>query len=387
MRIAVITPKPTPYRDPFWNAVAGQPGVELDVFYCTAVGEDRPWQVDWQMRFRAEVLPRRRWPGLDGWYDNPAVSDRLGATRYDAVVLGGYNHLTMLRAMRDCRRRSVPYLVMCESFLSLRRAWWRRILKTPLVRWAVRHAAGWLPTGRLAREYLLHYGAQADRICLVPNSPDLDALRREALELAPRRVELRRQFGWGDEPVVLFVGRLIRKKGVDVLIEALARLDAPTRLVVAGDGPERTNLECLAARRLGRSRAEFVGFRQPGELPQWYAAADVFCLPSLTEPWGVVVMEALASGLPVVVSELVGCHPDVLNDRRVGQAVPPGDPESLSRALQQYLACRPSRDEIHQAWQPVFEQMRHEVVAQNLVELLGRVASGEQGAGSKQPRA
>ncbi len=375
MKIAVVTPQPTPYRDPFWNAVASQPGVELDVFYCFAVAGDRPWEVDWPMHFRAEVLPERRWPGLDGCYDNPAIVARLRAKPYDAVLVGGYNHLTMLRAMLDCRRRDVPYLMMCESFLGLRRAWWRRAVKGPLVRWAVGGAAGWLPTGQLAREYLLCYGGKAERVCLVPNSPDLDGLRRQALELAPRRAELRRRFGWGDEPVVLFVGRLIRKKGVDVLIEAVAQLEDPVRLVIAGDGPERKSLQGLAARRFKSSRAEFVGFRQPTELPQWYAAADVFCLPSLTEPWGVVVMEALASGLPVVVSDMVGCHPDVLNDPRVGQAVPTGDPLALSRALQKYLSVRPSRDEIHQLWQPVFDHMRHEVVAKNLVDLLTRIRS------------
>jgi len=370
MRLAVVTPKPTPYRDPFWNAVAALPGVELDVFYCTGGTGDRPWQVDWQMRFGAEVLPRWRLPGLDGCCYNPAVSARLAAKRYDAVLLGGYNHPTMLRAMVECRRRGVPYLLMCESFLGLRRVWWRRLVKEPVVRWVVGHAAGLLPTGRLAREYLLHYGGRADRVCLVPNSPDLEGLRRQALELEPRRTELRRQFGWGDEPVVLFAGRLIWKKGVDVLIEAVSRLDVPVRLVIVGDGPERNKLERLAATRLGLARAEFVGFLQPAELPRWYAAAEVFCLPSLTEPWGVVAMEALASGMPVVVSELVGCHPDVLNERRVGQAVPPGDPEALALAISEYVVRRPAKAEIHRAWQPVFERMRHDVVARNLGELL-----------------
>lgn len=375
MHLAVITPQPTPYRDPFWNAVAAVPGIELEVYYCTAATSDRPWRVDWPYAFPAEVLPQRRLPGLDGCYWNPQVVERLRAKRFDAVLVGGYNHWTMLRAMMECRRQRVPYLVMCESFLGLRRPGWRRVVKRPLVRWVVRGAAGLLPTGQLARDYLLAYGGRADRVCLVPNSPDMAALRRQAFELEPRRNELRRHLGWGDEAVVLFVGRLIWKKGVDVLIEAVARLDTPVRLVIAGDGPERSRLERLAADRLGPHRAEFVGFRQPAELPEWYAAADVFCLPSLTEPWGVVVMEALASGLPVVVTELVGCYPDVINDPRVGQVVPAGDAQALAPAIREYAVRRPARAEIHQVWQPVFDRMRHDAVAANLVELLRRIAS------------
>jgi len=385
MHLAVVTPQPTPYRDPFWNAVAAVPGVELDVFYCVAGTADRPWQRDWQCRFHAEVLPRRWLPGLDGCYWNPQVAERLAAKPYDAVLLGGYNHLTMLRAMVACRRRGVPYLLMCESFLGLVRPRWRRVVKGPLVRWVVRRAAGLLPTGQLAREYLLSYGGPGDRVCLVPNSPDLEGLRRQALELEPQRQELRHERRWGDEPVVLFVGRLIWKKGVDVLIEAVGRLDRPVRLVIAGDGPERPKLERLA-RRLSRGWVEFVGFRQPAELPRWYAAADVFCLPSLTEPWGVVVMEALASGLPVVVTDRVGCYPDVLNSPRVGQAVPAGDAAALACAIKEYVERRPSRAEVHQAWQPVVDRMRHERVAAELVELVRQVC-GERGARSRERRA
>lgn len=379
MRLAVITPQPTPYRDPFWNAVAAVPGVELDVFYCVAGTPDRPWEQHWQCRFHAEVLARRWLPGLDGCYWNPAVTERLAAKPYDAVLLGGYNHLTMLRAAMHCRRRGVPYLLMCESFLGLQRARWRRVVKVPLVRWVVRNAAGLLPTGQLAREYLLSYGGRADRVCLVPNSPDLAGLRQQALELQALRPELRQQFGWGDEPVVLFVGRLIWKKGVNVLLEAMGRLDRPVRLVIAGDGPERPRLQ-RQAERLQTGRVQFVGFRQPAELPRWYAAADVFCLPSLTEPWGVVVMEALASGLPVVVTERVGCYPDVLNDPRVGRAVPPGDASALACAIKEYVERRPSRAEVHRVWQPVVERMRHERVTAELVDLVRRV-SAERGAG------
>jgi len=372
MRICVVTPQPTPYRDPFWNTVAEQPGVELDVFYCYAKGDDRPWEIDWPFKFHAEVLPGRAWFGEHNGYWNPSILKRLRAKPYDAIILGGYNHLTMLVAAWYARRRGVPYLVMCESYHGLKRAGYRKALKAPIVRWVVGGAAGILPTGQLAREYLISYGGPADRCACVPNSPDLDSLREEAQSLCPRRNVIRGELGLPDEPVIIFVGRLIYKKGVDILLEAFKHIvgDIPCQLVIAGDGPERGKLEQQAMQLGVRDRVQFVGFQQPKELPRWYCAADLFVLPSRTEPWGVVVMEALASGLPVVVTRLVGCYPDVINDGQVGRVIPPEDSSSLAEAIKHFLVTRPDKSMIDEIWEPVYQRMRHPVVAGNLIELI-----------------
>jgi len=370
--LCVVTPQPTPYRDPFWNTVAEQPGVELDVFYCYAKGDDRPWEIDWPFKFHAEVLPGRAWLGPHNGYWNPSILKKLRAKRYDAIILGGYNHFTMLAAAWYATKKRIPYLVMCESFHGLKRARYRKTLKTPLVRWVVGGAAGILPTGQLAREYLISYGGRADRCAFVPNSPDLDSLRHTAFALYPNRQVIRESMNLGSEPVVLFVGRLINKKGVDILLEAFARVvqNVPSQLLIAGDGPERTKLEEQAARLRVNDRVHFVGFQQPKDLPRFYCAADLFVLPSRTEPWGVVVMEALASGLPVVVSNLVGCYPDVINDDQVGRVVAPEDPHSLAEVMRDYLLKRPDKNRVHQIWEPVYQRMRHPVVASNLVRLV-----------------
>lgn len=376
MHVAVVTPTLTPYRDPFWNELARRPEIDLTVFYLTQGTADRPWDAGWQLEFDWHVPPGRPLAGAGSCYWNPSIAARLADKPYEAILLGGYNHPTMLRAIIYARRQRIPYYLMCESFLGLKRATYRRIVKRPFVRWIVKHATGILPTGTLAREYLIHYGGNPGACCFVPNSPDLDGLRRRAEELAGQRDALRRKRGWGAEPVVIYVGRLIWKKGVDVLLRAFVRpaSEQNARLVIAGDGPERENLTRLAAELGLRDRVEFPGFLQPQELPEWYAAADVFTLPSLTEPWGVVVMEALAAGLPVVVSDLVGCHPDVINSEAVGSVVPAGDADALARALARHISERPDKATIDSAWEPVYQQMRHPAVAANLVELLQRTA-------------
>ena len=375
MILAVVTPQPTPYRDPFWNTVAEQPGVELDVFYCYAKGEDRPWEIDWPWRFRGEVLPGRALLGNHNGYWNPAILKRLREREYDAIILGGYNHFTMLAAAWYAHRKKIPYLVMCESFHGLRRPWYSRVLKGPLVRWIVGRAAGILPTGLLARDYLVSYGGREEHCCFVPNVPDVCTLYRLSLELSQQREALRTVLGLRPGPVILFVGRLIWKKGVDILIDALSGLCPrwDLQLVVAGDGPEKARLQMQVQRAGLGEHVRFVGFQQPRDLPQWYCAADVFVLPSRTEPWGVVVLEALASGVPVVVTEKVGCHPDVVTHPRVGQVVPAEDSEAMQQALATFLQDLPCREEVHSLWEPVRERMSYQAIAANLVGLLTKI--------------
>jgi glycosyltransferase involved in cell wall biosynthesis len=135
---------------------------------------------------------------------------------------------------------------------------------------------------------------------------------------------------------VVFVGRLTASKGADVLLHALARMPGVTA-AIAGDGPERAELEALA-RSLGLGgRVRFVGWISPTERRELFAAAGVFAFPSVwQEPFGMVGLEALAQRLPVVASE-VGGIPSWLVDGEGGLLVPPDDPVELAGALGRVL--------------------------------------------------
>ena len=135
--------------------------------------------------------------------------------------------------------------------------------------------------------------------------------------------------------MALFVARLIGAKDPACLLEAQAILEArgvAPWLVLVGDGPEAKTLRDFALAR-SLSRVVFAGSRQPRDLPPIYAAADLFVLPSRHEPWGVVVNEAMAAGLPVVLSDRVGAAADLLVDGENGLLVPSGDPARLAAAI------------------------------------------------------
>jgi len=172
------------------------------------------------------------------------------------------------------------------------------------------------------------YGGRARRVEVVPPGIDLrrfDPARADAAEAGRLRRGARR--------VVGAVGRLAEQKAFHVLLEAMPRLlkaEPDTRLLLAGDGPLRVQLESLS-RRLGvEDRVSFLGCRE--DTPSVYAAMDVFALPSRHEGYGIVFIEAMAMGVPVVGTRVVGSV-DAVEDGVTGLLVPPGDPEALSRAI------------------------------------------------------
>jgi glycosyltransferase involved in cell wall biosynthesis len=204
-------------------------------------------------------------------------------------------------------------------------------------------AASVLVVGTLARESVVALGADPARVRVFANTIDVAALAGLADRLAPRRPAIRGDLGLSeDDAAVLCVARLAPEKGIDTLLHAVARA-ADSRLVavLVGDGRERTRLASLAG-GLG-ARAIFTGARPPDTVVEAYAAADVFALLSEHEPWGVVVNEAAACGLPLVLSDRVGAGRDLLADGENGLLVSAGDVERAAGALRRLAADRELR--------------------------------------------
>jgi glycosyltransferase involved in cell wall biosynthesis len=186
-------------------------------------------------------------------------------------------------------------------------------------------------------------GASAERVRVFANTVDVEEFGATASELASRRAELRSALGAeADDVVVLSVARLAPEKGLDVLVRAVAEAADPLLLlVVAGEGGERAELETLA--RELEVRLVLTGDVEWERIVELYVAADVFALLSEREPWAVVVNEAAACGLPLVLSDRVGAAHDLLHDGENGALVSAGDVETAARALRELAASREQR--------------------------------------------
>ena len=340
-RVTVVAPEPTPYRSPLLDRVAERDELDLTVVYAATTVAGRRWAV--VPRHRSVVLRGVSLPLVRRFlhHDYPVTPGIVAALRDadpDVVVVTGWSTFASQAAIVWCRRRRIPYVLLVSSHDASPKPGWRRAVKGAIVPRLVRAAAGALVLGTLSRESLVARGARPDSVRVFANTVDVTEWGERAALLRGRRRDLRAELGAGDDDVVvLSVARLSAEKGLDTLIRAAAAAGDQRLLVaVAGHGSEGPALERLAA-ELG------VRLRLVGDLPweriaEAYVASDVFALLSSREPWGVVVNEAAACGLPLVLSDQVGAAPDLLRDGENGVLVRSGDVEATAAALRRLAA-------------------------------------------------
>jgi glycosyltransferase involved in cell wall biosynthesis len=267
-------------------------------------------------------------------HDYPLTPGVLGAlrdARPEVAVVSGWSTFAAQAALAWCRARGVPYVLLVESHDAGPRAGWRRRVKTTAVPPIVRGAASVLVVGSLARDSVVALGADPERVRVFANTIDVPAYAMRADTLAARRSDLRSGLGLArDDVAVVSVARLAPEKGLDALLRAAET--ARVRAVLVGSGPERARLQALS------HDAVFTGELPGARVADMYAAADFFALLSAHEPWGVVVNEAAASALPLVLSDRVGAAADLLRDGWNGMLVPFGDADAAADAFRRLAA-------------------------------------------------
>lgn len=312
---------PSPYQRQLFAAMAGAPDLDVTVRYFTGGAHDRDWALP-DLHEHERIMDGRTLTRLGpSAHWNPGVMAEIEMARPDLVVVSDYSAPTAQLAMRTLARRGQAFVFWGEvpgfsqrgpmgSFL-------RRQLQAPLAR-----ASGIAGIGTVATEAYRQ---------LFPGKPVFNI--PYFCDLAPyRAAQASRDESHVD---VLFSGQMIARKGVDLLIDAFARV-APQhpslRLLLLGGGPERERFEAQVPEAL-KPRVLFLGHREPADLPGVFAAADIFCLPSRHDGWGVVVNEALGAGLPLIVSDAVGAGHDLVTDGENGIVTPAGDADALAHAL------------------------------------------------------
>jgi glycosyltransferase involved in cell wall biosynthesis len=203
---------------------------------------------------------------------------------------------------------------------------------------------------QVADATLLHIRLPRERVITIPNGIDSERFRMQG-----NRDELRQQLDVPiDKPVVVSIGRLTQQKGYPYLLAALALISPEERplTLIAGDGPDRHELE-VQAQALGLSHTHFLGNRQ--DIPALLAAADIFVLPSLWEGLPLVLLEAMSSGLPAVVTA-VGGNQEVVEHGKSGLLVPAADVQALAAAIRRLLSNPWQREQMGQAARERFER-------------------------------
>jgi 1,2-diacylglycerol 3-alpha-glucosyltransferase len=339
-KIVIVTEIIAPYRIPVFNALASRGGVDLHAIFLAETDKAlRQWRVyaD-EIRFSYEVLPSWRWrAGRHRLLVNRGLWSALEAACPQTILCGGYNYPASWEALWWARRRNVRFVLWTESNERDQRSGraWVEWLK----RYFVRSCNAFVVPGKSSFAYLQSLGASGRLICTAPNAVDNSFFATQAENTRNRESEFRNKLKLPSR-FILFVGRLVPEKGVFDLLEAYAKLESGVRrevgLVFAGDGVSWENL-AQRAKRISPGTVCFPGFAQREDLAGLYALAEAVVLPTHSDPWGLVVNEAMASGLPIVVSSVAGCTADLVEDGWNGYVVPPRDAEKLSMAIDSLL--------------------------------------------------
>jgi glycosyltransferase involved in cell wall biosynthesis len=268
-----------------------------------------------------------------------------GEAAFDVLWVHGYASVNALHGILAAKALGIPVLLRAESWLGDRT---RSGLKLTLKR---RFFAGLktlvdavLPIGTLNSEYWRNYFGDDIPQFLMPYAVDNRYFAQRAREAESGRAALQAELNLDPaRPVILFAGKMQPRKHCDHLIEAYARLspapgvDPVPYLVIVGDGDQRAALEQQAA-ATGFSSIRFCGFRNQSELPRFFDLSSVFVLPSRHEPWGLIVNEVMNCARPCIVTDDVGCAPDLIEDGINGCIYPAGDIGALTDALRRVLA-------------------------------------------------
>jgi glycosyltransferase involved in cell wall biosynthesis len=324
MTTALLTTYLSPYRVPLYGRLAERHGVEV---LCYGGGQRYapPWLTDLDRQLATAPFPARRLRGL---------REALALGRhYDAVIAPFAGGAILPAAYAGAKRYRRPFVLWASVWVEPRSA--AHSLARPAIRHIYRHADAVLAYGEHVRRFVAAIRGRDDDVIVAPQSVEPELFARHPGDDEIDSFRTRHQLPTG--PLVIYAGRLVVAKGIDVLLDAWAGVNAQAALVVIGDGP-------LAARVRDTPRTVFLGPLPRAELPVAYATAALAVVPSIptprfVEPWGLVCNEAMHQARPVIASDAVGAAAGgLVRDGDGGLVVPAGDRDALRRAIERLLS-------------------------------------------------
>lgn len=366
IRLAYFVSHPIQYQAPLLRLIAAEPDIQLKVFFYSdfSLKEYRDREFGRLIEWDIPLTEGYDYQFLDCWgskrhnnlFRQPIarnILSELKLGKFDAVWVHGWFQICSLQAVLAAEKLGIPILFRGESNgLKEPRHPAKRLAKKAFLNWLVNKISVFLYIGKFNYQFYKSFGIQKNCLFPMPYAVDNNYFQKQTMLAQSAKEELRRSLNLEPgRPIILYAAKLLEKKRPQDLLAAYRLLSADglkepdPYLLFVGDGVMRSQLEA-EAKATGWQSIRFLGFRNQSELPAIYDLCDVFVLPSSFEPWGLAINEVMNAGKAVVVSDRVGCAPDLVLEGQNGRIFPMGNAKALADTIQWAIQHASSAGEI-----------------------------------------
>lgn len=327
IKAVFITNIPSPYRVDFFAYMQKNfPEYEFHIIFSGAGMENRKWSVELQelehytfLKSKTLIIRKR----FDDRYVfiPTGVEKALNEIKPDVVFAMEYNP-TILKAVHWCQKKKIPFISWTDGTLNSE----KNIGKVQRMSrsYIIKRAAAFVASSTASKQTQIAYGADEKKCFISYLTVDINKYLREKSDYSGKQL--------------LYVGSLIQRKGIDLLLPALAKTSDDIRLVLVGEGQEKELLEKQAEELGISSRIEFKGYVEGEPLRELYNSSDVFILPTREDCFGLVILEAMCASLPVISSKYADGAFDLVNEGENGHIVDPEDEDAFAKAIEDIFA-------------------------------------------------
>lgn len=358
-RVAIITNIPAPYRVDFFEYLEKTyDEYEFTIIYSSKNEDNRKWDID-QEKMNQSIFLDSKTIKVKKRFDNyylhipVGVIKTLKKIKPDVVVGSEYNP-TIIQALYYCKRKKIPFVSWTDGTLFSERN--RNFVQKFLRRFVVARADAYIGSSTKSKEAQIYYGADESKCHISYLAVDVEKY-------------IQKPHGCGSGKI-LCVGSLIERKGVDLLFNALAKVNIDFEVYLAGDGEEKIALSKLAETLGISKKVHFLGQLNRAELLQHYADSDLFVLPTREDCFALVILEAMCSELPIVCSKYADGAYDLIQEGENGFVIDPYNSEEFAEKMEAVLKDQHLRNKMRTKSKEIVEKFRFINISKGYIEAI-----------------
>jgi len=341
-KLAIVSTHPIQYNAPLFRLLSERKKILVRVFYTwekdaekfdEGFGKSFKWDIPLLDGYEHEFVSNNGNHSKGFWdVNNPTLVREIEKWKADAVLVYGWNYRSHLRAMRHFKGK-IKVFFRGDSTLLGEQTGIKQLLRRIFLKWIYSHVDVALYVGKNNKDYFLKHGLRENQLVFAPHAIDNARFIEENSSHASYKSELLNQLGIEDDSRnIVYLGKFQRLKNLDLLINAFSQIERNGwKLILVGNGEHEEELKAMATQN---PNIHFLPFQNQLRIPAVYRLGKIFCLPSTSETWGLAVNEAMACGMAVMVSNKVGCGPDLVHNGTNGFVFESGNLGDLVEKLQ-----------------------------------------------------